>query len=102
MMNENDTILLWYIDMIAKQGIGLDGIPYFDDLYLDLVVYPDGTIIEDDMDELEEALRENVINLQQYELAIETSNRLKNTLLFNIESFKDYTYLCYGLLITNK
>jgi len=71
-------------------------------LYLDLVVYPDGTIIEDDMDELEEALRENVINLQQYELAIETSNRLKNTLLFNIESFKDYTYSCYDLLLMNK
>ena len=38
------------------QGIDADGIPYFDDLYLDLVVYPGGTIIVDDMDELEEAL----------------------------------------------
>ncbi len=92
MMNENDTILLWYIDMIADQGTELDGIPYFDDLYLDLVVYPDGTIIEDDMNELEEALRENVINPKQYELAIETSKRLRNTLLFNIKSFIDYTF----------
>ena len=39
--------------MIAKQGIDYDGVPYFDDLYLDLVVYPDGTIVVDDMDELE-------------------------------------------------
>jgi len=102
MMNENDTILLWYIDMIADQGIELDGIPYFDDLYLDLVVYPDGTIIEDDMNELEEELRENVINPQQYELAIETSKRLRNTLLFNIESFIDYTFSCYDLIIRYK
>lgn len=38
MMNEKEEILLWYIDMIAAQGIDTDGIPYFDDLYLDLVV----------------------------------------------------------------
>ena len=44
MMNEEEEILLWYIDMIAAQGIDADGIPYFDDLYLDLVVYPDGTV----------------------------------------------------------
>lgn len=56
MLNEKNEILLWYIDMIADKGTDEDGIPYFDDLYLDLVVYPNGTIIEDDMDELEEAL----------------------------------------------
>ena len=42
--------------MIASQGIYVDVVPYFDDLYLDLVVYPDGTIIVDDMDELGEVL----------------------------------------------
>ncbi len=39
-----------------EQGYDEDGVPYFYDLYLDLVVYPDGTVIEDDMDELQEAL----------------------------------------------
>ena len=39
MMDENGVIILWYIDMIASQGIDVDGVPYFDDLYLDLVVY---------------------------------------------------------------
>ena len=55
MMNEKEEILVWYVDMIESQGTDSDDIPYFIDLYLDLVVYPDGTIMVDDMDELEEA-----------------------------------------------
>lgn len=98
MMNANNEILLWYIDMIAGQGIDTEGIPYFDDLYLDLVVYPDGTIKVDDMDELEEALLLKDITQEQYELAIRTSNRLKTGLLSNVEVFSKYTLRCYDVL----
>ncbi|WP_349947629.1 hypothetical protein ABFV83_03860 [Lacrimispora sp. BS-2] len=38
------------------------------------------------MDELEEALREIIINQRQNKLAIEMSKRLSNALLFNFES----------------
>lgn len=95
MMNEEDDILLWYIDMIAGQGIDVDGVPYFDDLYLDLVVYPDGTIIVDDMDELEDALAKGDITQIQFNLAISTSNGLQNGILSNIEFFIEYTKKCY-------
>ena len=98
MMDENEKVLLWYIDMIAKQGIDADGVPYFDDLYLDLVVYPDGTVIVDDMDELEEALLKKDITQNQYHLAIETSHRLKQGMLSNIPSFIEYTRRCYELM----
>ena len=94
MMNENDDIILWYIDMIAEQGIGADSIPYFDDLYLDLVVYPTGMIKVDDMDELEEALVRKDITEEQVNLAINTSNKLKNGLLRDIDSFMDFTLKC--------
>ena len=93
-MNENDDILLWYIDMIAEQGIDADSIPYFDDLYLDLVVYPNGMIKVDDMDELEEALAEKDITEEQFNLAISTSNKLKNGLLSDIDTFIDFTLKC--------
>lgn len=98
MMNEKEEILLWYIDMIAEQGIGKDGIPYFDDLYLDLVVYPDGTIVEDDMDELEEALKQKDITVEQYKLAIETGKKLKADLLHDISAFIDFTKKCYEII----
>lgn len=94
MMNANDEILLWYIDMIAEQGVDTDCVPYFDDLYLDLVVYPNGTIKVDDMDELVDALSQKDITEDQFNLAISTSNKLKNGLLSNIDTFIDYTLKC--------
>ena len=75
MLNEKEEVLLWYIDMIASQEIDADGVPSFEDLYLDLVVYPDGTILVDDMDELEDALAEGDITKEQFELALKTSKR---------------------------
>ena len=101
MMDGEGNILLWYIDMIANQGIDADGVPYFDDLYLDLVVYPDGTIVVDDMDELEDALLEKDITQEQYNLAIETSNRLQRGMLSNISSFTEYTRKCYEIVKQN-
>lgn len=94
MMNENNDILLWYIDMIAEQGIDEDSVPYFDDLYLDLVVYPTGMIKVDDMDELEEALARKEITEEQFNVAINTSNKLNNGLLSNIDTFVDFTMKC--------
>ena len=94
MLNEKEEIILWYIDMIASQGITEDGTPYFDDLYLDLVVYPDGTIIVDDMDELQEALAIRDITSEQYNLAISTSRKLQEGLLRDVKEFARFTYKC--------
>lgn len=98
MMNEQEEILLWYVDMIAGQGIDTDGVPYFDDLYLDLVVYPDGTIIADDMDELEDALANKDIMQEQFDLAIETSHRLQAGVLSDIPALVEYTRKCYDMV----
>ena len=98
MMDEDEKVLLWYIDMIASQGMDVDGVPYFDDLYLVLAVYPDGTIIVDDMDELEEALSKKDITQEQFNLAIETSHRLQQGLLNDISSFTEYTGKCYEMI----
>lgn len=97
MMNQKRQILLWYIDMIAGQGIGEDGVPYFDDLYLDLVVYPDGTFIEDDRDELMQAWRDGDITAEQVALANKVCEELK-TRWKNVDSLSEYTYNCLGLL----
>lgn len=94
MMNKESEILLWYIDMIYRQGMDADGIPYFDDLYLDLVVYPNGEVVEDDMDELEAALKNEDITMEQFQLAITTCQNLKTGLLSDIELFKEFTYMC--------
>ena len=98
MMNEKKEILVWYIDMIASQGTDSDGIPYFNDLYLDLVVYPDGTVMVDDMDELEEALLQKDITQEQYDLAVNTCDKLKNGILHDISRFIEFTKRCYEVI----
>ena len=90
MLDSNDEVIVWYIDMIAGQGVE-DDIPFFYDLYLDLIVYPDGTILTDDMDELEEALKRGDISKELFKLAIDTKEELENTLLSDMGSFERYT-----------
>ena len=98
MINEQEEIILWYVDMIAGQGTDTDGVPYFDDLYLDLVVYPDGAIIADDMDELEDALTNKDITQEQFDLAIGTSCRLQAGVLSDIPALVEYTRKCYDMV----
>lgn len=97
-LDEKRKILLWYIDMIAGQGVDKDTIPYCDDLYLDLVVYPDGTIVEDDRDELENAWKQGDITSEQYELANLTCIKLKEGLLSDIAALETFTNQCLKLI----
>lgn len=97
MMNEEEQIQVCYIDMIAEQGYDEDGVPWFNDLYLDLVVYPDGVVVEDDRDELEEALAEGEITEEQYTLAVNTCEKLKEGLLKDKDEFQAYIQELYEL-----
>lgn len=81
MLNQLNEIQVCYIDMIESQGIDEDGIPYFIDLYLDLVVYPTGEVIVDDRDELEDAFNQKEISGEQYERAIKTAQKLQHDML---------------------
>jgi len=90
MMNEKEQIQVCYIDMIEEQGYDEDGVPWFNDLYLDLVVYPDGVVVEDDRDELEDALAEGDISKEQYDLAVDTCEKLKEGLLKEKDEFQAY------------
>lgn len=99
MMDENDRMKACYIDMIDSQGYDDDNIPYFYDLYLDLIVYPDGELIVDDMDELQEALRTGEITQQQYSRALDVSQELQKGLLSDIEIFQSYVNKMLSILM---
>lgn len=66
--NERDQMVQCYIDICMQNGVE-EGIPYTDDLFLDLIVLPTGEVYEKDADELEKALSEGVITQEQYDLA---------------------------------
>ncbi|HEU5139524.1 MAG TPA: DUF402 domain-containing protein, partial [Bacillales bacterium] len=66
----------WYIDICKPYGIAEDGVPWFEDLYLDIVMNPDGDFQLLDADELEDALNRAEISREDYDLAWAEANQL--------------------------
>jgi uncharacterized protein len=76
MYDSSGAIVQWYIDIVLEHGLDERGVPYFDDLYLDVVVGPDGRFEVQDANELEAALNTGVISREQFDLAWIETNRL--------------------------
>jgi uncharacterized protein len=77
-LDDKKNILEYYFDIINKAGIDKDmNVPYFDDLYLDIIVYK-GKIRVVDADELIEALKEDIITKKQYDMAMKIKENLIN------------------------
>ena len=94
--DDNLEIIEWYFD-ISKELGKENNIPYHEDLYLDVVVKPDGKIILLDEDELEEALKQNEITKEEYETSYKEANNLISILKEKVEELKQFTnkYLNY-------
>ncbi|BAC12305.1 hypothetical conserved protein [Oceanobacillus iheyensis HTE831] len=77
----NGNVKQWYIDIAWANGVE-GGIPYVDDLYLDIVHLPSGETFMLDEEELQDALLTNEINRDMYNLAqnesIKIQEQIKN------------------------
>ncbi|MDP4089247.1 MAG: DUF402 domain-containing protein [Bacillota bacterium] len=78
MYNPNREIVQWYFDITRQNGIDENGIPFFDDLYLDVVVLPEGQVMLLDEDELKAALDSGEIDEEEYNMAYEEARQLMN------------------------
>ncbi len=76
MFNFDGEIVQWYIDICYRNGIE-NGVPWMDDLYLDIIVLPTGEVFLIDIDELEDALNTGVIDRNLYNLAWDEAKRIK-------------------------
>ena len=90
MYNENNEIIEWYFDIARKIGKE-NGMPYEDDLYLDVVVTPKGDIKLLDEDELKNAFDRFEVNKSDYEMAYNEAKQLMNQLQNNKDKLKEYT-----------
>lgn len=75
----------FYVDVGAGSGVGAEGLPYMDDLYLDVVarVSPDWAVLNSeiiDEDELEAALKNGEVTQEQYALAWAEARRIEAAL----------------------
>lgn len=84
MYDANSEIVQWYFDISKNNGVNDDGISYFDDLYLDVVVRKDLEIFLLDQDELDEAFANKAISAEDYEL----SNRAAKCLMKELGEHK--------------
>ena len=94
--DENNKIIEWYFDIARKIGKE-NGVPYEDDMYLDVVVTPKGDIILLDEDELKEAFDKKEMTKEEYDETYKIANNLIEKLKDNNESLQKYTdnYLNY-------
>ena len=82
-------MVFWYGKKIGIQN----GIPYEDDLYLDVVLVPDGRIHLLDEDELDDAYKKREINQKEFDMAYRVANEIieKYQEKDNIEKLKDFS-----------
>lgn len=78
MFNEKNAIIQWYFDITKQNSIDANGQPFYDDLYLDVVVFPSGEVVLLDEDELKDALEQEVITKADFDLAYNVANEIMN------------------------
>ena len=92
MFDDNNNIVQIYCDVTDGNVLGDN--PYFDDLFIDIVLYNDNVFMID-QDDLINAYREGVISTLQYNKAKVASLRLYDFVKDNKKEIIDY---CYRML----
>ncbi len=94
MIDPNDNIVQYYYDITDRNILDGENSRFYD-LYLDVVVLPDGNTTILDTDELDVALKEGVITNTQHEAAIATANRLLQEVSPNLDELEEFIMTVY-------
>lgn len=86
----NNEIIEWYFDIARKIGKE-NGLPYEDDMYLDVIVTDNGEIFLLDEDELKEALDKNQITKAEFENAYKEAYQLMDRLQGKKQELQSFT-----------
>ena len=97
-LNNKDEIINWFFDIAANSSLSESGVPYIDDLYLDIILYPSGKIKIEDEDELKEALNKKDITKEQFDLAYKVANNLIKEIDGKVPELIKFTNKYYELL----
>lgn len=78
--DERGELVQWYIDIVGRMGVNEHGVPWYEDLYLDIVISPLGETQLLDVEELDEALRQDKVTQGQYDFAWRQASSLLDAL----------------------
>ena len=83
MLDDRGTLIEWYFDIAKSIGIE-NGVPFEDDLYLDMAIMPDGEKIILDEDELLAARNEGIISQDDLDGAYNTLRELEKKYAYRL------------------
>lgn len=102
MFDDAGNLIEWYFDIAKQIGIQ-DGIPFEDDLYLDMIITPSGEKIILDENELKTAFESGDITPEDFDSAYQTLGYLENKYVNNFNELVRFTnYLCKRFKVKNK
>ena len=78
-------LLEWYFDISRSNFIDQHGMPCIDDIFLDLVILPDGQAVTVDADELQEAYDKAEITQDDFNNAYVVHDQIKNSKWGNVD-----------------
>jgi predicted RNA-binding protein associated with RNAse of E/G family len=87
-----------YIDLVAEQGVAEDGVPWYDDLYLDITWIAESAPLLLDQEELEAAHAIGAISQEQYDLARGEAAQLLVALTLGDYRLPEIARACYPAL----
>ncbi|MCL2773193.1 MAG: DUF402 domain-containing protein [Oscillospiraceae bacterium] len=94
----DNSVSIWYVDVIENIGYDTDGVVIFIDKYLDVTFTPQGDMGIADRDELDEALKSGDITQEQYDAALSECDLIIDELCSDIEKIKKTEVLCDKIL----
>lgn len=83
-------VSVWYVDVIEETGIDEDGIVYYIDKYLDVILTPQGDVIVQDREELDAAYASGELSDFQYEEALKEGELIINELAADIGKTEEF------------
>ncbi|HKM34236.1 MAG TPA: HAD domain-containing protein [Lachnospiraceae bacterium] len=86
----NRKVSVWYIDVIEEIGIDDDGVIYYIDKYLDVILSSQGDVCIKDRDELDAAYASGELSTIQYENALREGELIVNELATHIDKTEKY------------
>lgn len=86
----NRRVSVWYIDVIEEVGVDEDGVVYYLDKYLDVILTPQGDVIVQDKDELDEAYESGELSAAQYEAALREGELIVEELASDIGKTEEF------------
>ncbi len=78
--DEHGELVQWYIDIVGHMGVDERGVPWYEDLYLNIVISPEGETLLLDVDELDMALRQGQVTQSQYDFAWRAASTILDAL----------------------